>query len=1400
MLKSRFSNVFELIGGSLLCASVGLVDHYFLAEDAIVDLWRPSTGLALALLLLGGLRWGWAVLAGAALETALSHGLSSQSVALTLGGVAGPLCGAWLLQRQPHFEPRLKQLSDYLQLMTWGGVLGSLTAALVGTGSLLLLGNTTLDGASELALRWWMGDLLGAALIAPTVLAWWGTQRIWHNRTQMLECFLLMGLAFLAGQMVFLDWFTDAQHRAPLGYWMFLFIGWAAIRLERKSVMIVLLMFTTQALVGAHTGHGFLAEDLQNTHLLGFWRYAMALTLAGTALACYTTHRRREAMELKANTLALRDRALDKVQEGVTVGNTQRQLTFVNDAFAKLTGYSREELLGKSCGRLLQGSNTDPETTQRIRDTLNAGQPFSGEILNYRKDGTSFWNDLSISPIFDDNGVLLEYFAVQRDITDRKASEAQLAHTLTQARDGARILETLMEHVPEGITIADAPDVKIRMVSRYALDLTGKTPDLREGIAVNQHAQLWEIYEADGITTADNHTLPLTRATQTGELVKDEEWVLGNAAGQRIPILCSAAPIKDEAGHITGGVVVWRDITQQKALHLKLQLAAQVLAQSHEGITVTDALGNIIMANEAFIKITGYTLTEVLGKNPRILTAGRHNKEFYRAMWEAILTQGHWSGEIWNRRKDGTIYPEHLTITGLRDTTGKITHYIGSFNDMSDAKAAENKIQWLSHFDPLTGLPNRTLLKDRTAHAISMVQRAGEPLTIMLLSIDHFKSINDALGHEVGDQLLSEMTKRLCASVRDQDTVARLGGKEFVLVLPGTPSTGAAHLASELLWKLAEPYDLGGHETTLTASIGIASYPENGTDFDSLFKAVEIAVHKAQSNGRDNFQFYNNEMYQQVLARDHMTKALRHAASLDQLQLIYQPLVDLQTGHISGMEALLRWYHPELGSVSPAEFIPLAEEAGLIRGIGEWVLRRACLDIRHWLDKGIKVPHVAVNVSPLQFHDPNLVTQIKRALDGSQIDPALLYIELTEGALMDDVPRSEAMLKELKSMGLKLSLDDFGTGYSSLSYLKRFPFDKVKIDQSFVRDITTNPSDSVIVKVIISMAHGLGLKVIAEGVETEAQCEFMRTSVCDEIQGYFFSKPISAQAMEDLLSEDHQLPAHLLRMKKPQRTLLLVDDEPNIVSALKRLFRRDGHIILTANSGPEGLDVLSRNKVDVIISDQRMPGMTGVEFLRAAKVNYPDTIRIVLSGYTELQSVTDAINEGAVYRFLTKPWEDDQLREHIKKAFEYKELLDENQQLDIKIRTTNQELVAANRQLGNVLQTTRHQIERDETSLAVVREALQHIPLAVIGLDDEGLMAFANGAAEALFPRAGPLLGVELTYALPDLDAALSTCTEGLSGNMLIDGIPYSVKWNTMGESSRSRGRLVTLSKAGVGS
>lgn len=426
-----------------------------------------------------------------------------------------------------------------------------------------------------------------------------------------------------------------------------------------------------------------------------------------------------------------------------------------------------------------------------------------------------------------------------------------------------------------------------------------------------------------------------------------------------------------------------------------------------------------------------------------------------------------------------------------------------------------------------------------------------------------------------------------------------------------------------------------------------------------------------------------------VPSRDEIIEALSDAIALNQLSLFYQPQADLQTGKICGVESLLRWQHPRFGNIPPARFIPLAEESLHILEIGVWVVRRACQDIRSWLDKGIVVPPVAVNISPVQLSD-DLVRAVQQAIDDYRICADSLELEVTEGALMGDIAHSERVLTALKGIGLKLSLDDFGTGYSSLSYLKRYPFDRVKIDQSFVRELATSDSDQTLVKVIVSMSHGLGMRVIAEGVETEAQCDFLRESVCDEIQGYYFSKPINAEAAEAFLSSAHQLPAHLLRMRKPQHTLMLVDDEPNILSALHRVLRPLGFKMVQATGPTAAIDILEQQHVDIIISDHRMPGMTGVEFFSLVSEKFPDTTRILLTGYAELDTVINAVNKGSVYRFLSKPWDDADLLETLRKVKELKDLIDENKRLQIEIHTANHELVTANRLL-------RDKVSRDHT-------------------------------------------------------------------------------------------------------
>jgi diguanylate cyclase (GGDEF)-like protein len=555
-------------------------------------------------------------------------------------------------------------------------------------------------------------------------------------------------------------------------------------------------------------------------------------------------------------------------------------------------------------------------------------------------------------------------------------------------------------------------------------------------------------------------------------------------------------------------------------------------------------------------------------------------------------------------------------------------------------------------------------------------------LAVLFIDLDNFKHINDSLGHDSGDLLLTLAASRLSDSVNEGDTVTRQGGDEFVLILS---EDGEVQVVTQkILEAMSEPFDINGHELRITCSIGIACYPKDGEDQQTLLKNADAAMYRAKELGRNNAQYYASGMNVKAMERLELENGLYHALARNEFLLHYQPQLDLRTGEIVGMEALVRWQHPERGLVSPAIFIPVAEDSGLIVSLGEWVLRTACTQNKAWQRAGLKPISVAVNLSALQFRQSDLVERVADILRETELDPTCLELELTESLVMQDVEKTIATLSRLKAMGIKLSIDDFGTGYSSLSYLKRFPIDTLKIDQSFVRDITTDPDDAAIAKSIISMAHDMQLRVIAEGVETEAQKSFLSLRRCDEIQGYLFSKPVPAVEFEKLLREGRSLPMDDSVAALGQRTLLLLDDDESILASLVRLLRRDGYKVLKATHAAAALDLLAQNRVGVIISDQRMPEMSGVEFLHRVKRLYPDTVRMVLSGYTDLKSVTDAINEGAVYKFLGKPWDEELLRANVQEAFQHYDLIQDNLRLSDTMASISEELNRARCELDRL--------------------------------------------------------------------------------------------------------------------
>jgi diguanylate cyclase (GGDEF)-like protein len=591
-------------------------------------------------------------------------------------------------------------------------------------------------------------------------------------------------------------------------------------------------------------------------------------------------------------------------------------------------------------------------------------------------------------------------------------------------------------------------------------------------------------------------------------------------------------------------------------------------------------------------------------------------------------------------------------IALLERLADNLAYGIASLREAEARTRAERELDYRAHYDELTGLPNRRLLCDRLAQASMHAARTGTRVGVVLLGVDRFKIVNDSRGPKVGDALLVETGRRLRACVRGEDTVARASADEFIVVLPEiADDDGIALVARKLLAALEEPIVAEGETLVVSASAGLCIHPQDGDDPETLLRNAGAALHTAKSLGGNALRFYSPDMNARAAARFALEAELRLALQRGELRLHFQPKVCLGSGKLCGVEALVRWEHPERGLRPPAEFIPIAEETGLIRPLGEWVLREACAAVRRWQDVGLPVVPVAVNLSARQFGQQDLVQRIATVLRETGLAAQLLELEITESTLMHDVDAAVATLGGLKALGMQLSLDDFGTGYSSLNYLKRLPIDRLKIDRSFVRDITTDPEDAAICVAIIGLAHNLRMSVVAEGVETEGQVEYLRRHGCDVVQGYYFHPPLETEAFAQLLWEGGKFPVPGPREER--RTLLVVDDEPNIRAALKRLFRPDGYEVLAAASAREGFELLATHEVQVILSDQRMPEMSGTEFLERMCELYPDTIRIVLSGYTDLDTITDSINRGAIYKFLTKPWDGELLRRHVREAFRH---------------------------------------------------------------------------------------------------------------------------------------------------
>jgi diguanylate cyclase (GGDEF)-like protein/PAS domain S-box-containing protein len=881
-------------------------------------------------------------------------------------------------------------------------------------------------------------------------------------------------------------------------------------------------------------------------------KYFIPIVLLFTSVLAYFFYRRRaERKQVELEKQATEEMLsafyeLDLV--GLTITSPDKGWLRINHCLCKMLEYSEQELLSMTWAELTHPDDLVADVELFSQLLANEIQGYSLEKRFISKTGKVIPTKIVVRCSRKVNGEVDFVMAMVEDITERKHVETQLkliakrSQLLMELENHSEQMDevTFMQHgqeIAEDITgsqIAfihfvnhDEETIQLVTWSRRTIEhychasYDSHYPVRDAGIWADALRKRQAVIFNDYATYPHKHGLPeghspLKRLISV-PVIENGKVVMLTGVGNKAT---DFTDMDIESVQLISNDI-WRLVQRRRSE--KERLIAATAFESQEAMTIADANGLILRVNQAFTDITGYTQAEVIGQNPRILQSGRHDKEYYTHMWESIHSTGTWQGEIWNRRKSGEVYPEYLNITAVKDAGGIITNYVATFTDITQSKADSDEIKNLAFYDPLTQLPNRRLLLDRLNQALAASTRGGQLGALLILDLDHFKTLNDTLGHDLGDLLLQQVAERLAWCVREGDTVARIGGDEFVIILEGLgevlfeAAANTEAVANKILTSLNQAYQLGSHEYYNSTSIGATLFSGQEVTVENLLKYSDIAMYDAKKSGRNTLRFFDPVMQESINVRADMTRELRHAIAQQKFQLYYQIQVN-HRGQPLGAEVLIRWIHRERGMISPFNFIPLAEETGLILPIGQWVLETACAQLKAWeQDAMTRELTLSVNVSAKQFNQPTFVTQVLTTIQKYGINASLLKLELTESIIIENVNHIIITMVALEALGIRFELDDFGTGYSSLQYLKQLPIHQLKIDQSFVRDITSDSSDRKIVRTIIMMANSLGLQVIAEGVETEEQRQILLDNGCTNYQGYLFGKPVPVDEFEDLL-------------------------------------------------------------------------------------------------------------------------------------------------------------------------------------------------------------------------------------------------------------------------------------------
>jgi|GEM_PF-923184 len=779
-----------------------------------------------------------------------------------------------------------------------------------------------------------------------------------------------------------------------------------------------------------------------------------------------------------------------------------------NLAAEKLFGYTLAEAVGRSSSEWIA-----PESRELVEQHILYGYTEPFEVLALRKDGSKFPAEIrGRSMPYQDRMVRV---TALRDITDRRNAELNLQRTNT-------LLHAVIDQAPFAITLGEgtSQNWSVTLANQEIQRITGVSGQEQQkmrfvnGELINAGVRSWQMLHPDG-TRLEIRDTPLVKAMVEQRITRSKEMIIRRADGLETHVLANASPIYDEDGSHIAAIFTTPDITEHKRTEETIRTLSQAMEQSPVSVVITDLDGHIEYVNRGFERSSGYNAEEMQGQHTRILGSGNTQREVYQELWATISSGKPWKGEFQSRRKDGSLFWEYAHISPIFDGQGRTRHYLAVKEDVTLRKVQEEKILHQAHYDSLTGLPNRFLALDRLSQIIRSAQRENHQAAVLFLDLDDFKKVNDTLGHEVGDQVIEEAARRVKGAIREDDTVGRLGGDEFIVLLSHLHERAdALRVADKILAAFRTVFCLDDREILLTASIGISIYPDDGDTAKILLRNADTAMYYSKSIGRNAFNFYTDAMNQDVSRRVELEEQLHTALENDEFYLLFQPIVNIHTQGIVGAEALLRWHNPKLGQVSPTEFIEIAERTGRIVAIGDYVLRQAIQQVRYWHDHKEQTFRIAVNVSPVQFKDGEFLGRVDAILKEYRVSGRFLEIEVTENVLLSEKINSVEILNGLRNLGISLSMDDFGTGYSSLSYLRHYHFDTLKIDRSFVRDISADPDDRELVVATISMARSLGLKVIAEGVETAEQLSILQAEKCDFAQGYYFSKPITAKALE----------------------------------------------------------------------------------------------------------------------------------------------------------------------------------------------------------------------------------------------------------------------------------------------